>query len=176
MKLRARREQWTDLGYLLLLSAGVVAARVWFGNFALDSGVRIDVALLVLPALSIARGAAFGAAAGFLLGLLVDATHAGWMGASSVAYALVGFCSGSFGQTMYVDRTAARGILVAGSVIIFDLIFGLLAGGVAQPFWRHAAGTLGSALLTGLIAAAITVGVKYLRARLQTSGDAPVDA
>ena len=145
MSVFANRNRLQALGMFLALAAIVLAARVWFGNMELFGLVRLDVALLALALASMARGARFGMISGFFLGLLVDAPSPVWMGASSVGFVLVGYFSGSFGQTMYVDKTSARGLLVMGSVVIFDLVFGLLTVGIARPFISHALSTLGSA-------------------------------
>jgi hypothetical protein len=56
-------------------------------------------------------------------------------------------------------------MLAFGSVILFDLVFGLLSVGIAQPFWLHAVGTLGSAALSGAAAAVITRIVHFIRGR-----------
>lgn len=143
----------------------VMAARMWLDNLRVIGLVRVDAALIALPLLSTARGTRFGIITGFLLGLIVDATGVEWMGSSSVGYALVGFLTGSFGQSLYMEKSTARGILVFGAVIFFDLVFGLLSVGIAHPFWLHALGTLGSAVLSGVAAALITRIVHYWRGR-----------
>ena len=134
------------------------------------------VALIALPLMAIARGATFGMLAGFFLGLILDAMNPAWMGASSVGYTVVGFFSGSFGQTIYVDRTAARTTLVFGSVLLFDTIFGLLSVGIAHPFWRHVAASLASAILTGAVAGAITWIRRHLRIRAPRTAELTADA
>jgi rod shape-determining protein MreD len=114
--------------------------------------------------------------AGFLLGLLVDAPTPAWMGASSAAYALVGYLAGSYGQTMHMDKTLARGILVIGSVLVFDICFGLVTVGIARPLWLHALSSMGSAVLTGAAAAGITLLLKYVQTRARAGGEQPARA
>jgi rod shape-determining protein MreD len=171
----ANRNRLQAMMTLLMLAVIVLAARVWFGNMEWFGLVRMDIAILALALASMARGARFGMISGFLLGLLVDAPSPGWMGASSVAFVLVGYFSGSFGQTMYVDKTSARGLLVMGSVIIFDLVFGLLTVGIATPFIGHALSTLGSALLTGGTAATLSWVHRFLSATDKAAPDFAVD-
>ena len=147
-----RRDRIMAVLYFLTLAASVLASRVWFSNLQWNGGVRIDIALIILPLMAIARGATFGIISGFLLGFLVDATAPGYMGASSVGFAIVGFASGSFGDTMYMDQTLARGVLVCAAVLAFDIIFGLLSRGIASPFFLSVFFTISSALLSGLVA------------------------
>ena len=164
------------MGAFLVLAAITLAGRVWFHNFEWMGRLRIDVALLFLPYFAIARGATFGMVAGFLLGVLVDATNPQWMGASTLGYVVVGFFAGSFGQTIYVDRTRAQAIVVAGSVIIFDAIYGLLTVGFASPIGQRISYSLGSALLTGVAAAFLSWSRKFLRARTRAGHEAALDA
>jgi rod shape-determining protein MreD len=140
----------------LVIMAITLAARVWFGDIQLAFGMRIDFAIIALSMASIARGARFGTVAGFLLGLVVDSVLPQWLGASSVGFALVGFFSGSFGQTIYVDKTRARAALVTASMILFDLVFGVLTVGIASPFIARVLASLGSALVTGGVTAILS--------------------
>lgn len=130
-----------------------LAARVWFGDVQLAWGLRIDFGIVALTLASMARGARFGTAAGFILGIVVDAMLPEWLGASAVGYALVGFFSGSFGQTIYIDKTRARAALVIGSMLLFDLVFGLLTVGIASPFFARVLASIGSAVITGGVTA-----------------------
>jgi len=147
-----QRDSAESTAWVVLLVATTVAARMWFNNFTLFGPVRIDVALIFLSYLAILRGVTFGIIAGVLLGLIVDAIQPPWMGASSVAFAAVGFFAGSFGQTLYMEKSRARGLLVIGAVVLFDIIFGMFSVGIASPFWVAVAGTIGSALLSGGLA------------------------
>ena len=162
--------------YFLALVASVLAARVWFSNFQWGSGARIDIALILLPLMAIARGATFGIVSGFLLGLIVDATAPGYMGASSVGFAIVGFASGSFGNTMYMDQTLARGVLVFAAVMFFDIVFGLLSRGIASPFFLSAFFTISSALLSGLIAGSAASVSRTLRIPRKVEQELPEGA
>lgn len=152
MSVPVRRESAESATYIVLLVATAVAARIWFDNFHLFGPVRVDVALIFLSYLAILRGVTFGIVAGLILGLIVDAVHPSWMGASCVGFAAVGFFAGSFGQTLYLEKSRARGLLVIGAVLLFDIIFGMLSVGIARPFWLGVAGTIGSALLSGSLA------------------------
>lgn len=170
-----KRDRLEATAQFLWLVAVVLAARVWLSNLALWGDFRIDAALIGLPFLAISRGTRFGALAGLGLGLIVDSVSPDWMGTSSVGFSLVGYFAGSFGQTMYVDRTTARGLLVAASVILFDITFGLLSRGIASPFWPHVASTFGSAVISGLAAAALTAIQRQLRTRTPSRREALVD-
>jgi rod shape-determining protein MreD len=141
---------------LCLVTLVALAARVWFGDAQLLFGVRVDIPVLALSLASMARGARFGALAGFILGLVVDAVQPEWLGASAVGYALVGFFSGSFGQTIYVDKTRARAALATASVLLFDITFGVLTVGLASPFVVRALASLGSAAVTGGVTALLS--------------------
>lgn len=150
------RERISALSTFLLITAVALAARVWFGDLHLFFGVRVDATLVALTLASIARGARFGTVAGFVLGLVVDAVQPEWLGASAAGYALVGFFTGSFGQTIYVDRTRARAALVIASVVIFDIVFGVLTVGIASSFFSRVLASLGSAVVTGGITALLS--------------------
>lgn len=152
MNVPARRETAESATYVVLLVAIAVASRMWFDNLHLFGPVRVDLALIILSYLAILRGVTFGIVAGMLLGLIVDAIHPALMGASSVGFAAVGFFAGSFGQTLYMEKSLARGLLVIGAVVLFDIIFGMLSVGIASPFWLGALGTIGSAVLSGALA------------------------
>ncbi len=176
MKPLLSRSRIEAVGTFVLLTMLVIAARIWLLDLHVFGGARIDIALIALSLTAISRGATFGMLAGFLLGVVVDAMNPAWMGATSVGYTVVGFFSGSFGQTIYVDRTAARAVLVFGSVLLFDTIFGLLSVGIAHPFWRHVAASLASAILTGATAGAITWIRRHLRIRSHRTAEAIADA
>lgn len=150
------RQRAGTLVTFLVIVVVALAARVWFDDFQVAYGVRVDAALLALSLASIARGARFGTLAGFALGLIVDAVWPQWLGASAVGYALVGFFSGSFGQTIYVDKTRARAALVTASMLLFDLTFGILTVGIASPFLARVLASLGSALVTGGVTALLS--------------------
>lgn len=173
MNILLRRNRIMAVLYFLALGLSVLAARVWFSNFQWDGGVRIDIALIILPLMAIARGATFGIISGFLLGLLVDATAPGYMGASSAAFAIVGFASGSFGDTMYMDQSLARGVFVFAAVIVFDVIFGLLSRGIASPFFLSVFYTIASALLSGLIAGSAAALARILKFPIQAEQELP---
>ena len=159
--------------YFVALGLSVLAARVWFSNFQWEGGVRIDIALIVLVLMAIRRGSRFGIVAGFLLGILVDASAPGYMGASSIGFAIVGFASGSFGDTMYMDQTLARGVFVFAAVIVFDIIFGLLSRGIASPFFLSAFFTIASALLSGLVAGTAAALTRSIRIPLDVEPEVP---
>lgn len=155
----------------VILLAIALAARLWFADLMIVGLVRIDVAIIGLSLLAMERGMTFGIVTGFLMGLVLDAVHPAWMGASAAGYAVVGYFSGSFGQTLYMERSMARALLVMGAVVIYDLIFGLLSVGVADSLWRAAVGTLGSAILSGAAALIITRAIKQWRSAAATDAD-----
>jgi rod shape-determining protein MreD len=130
---------------------------------------------MALVLASMARGARFGLGAGFLLGLAVDAVYPQWLGASSVGYTLVGFFSGSFGQTIYVDKTRAQAALVIASTLIFDLVFGTLTSGIASPFLPAVLASLGSAVVTGLSAALLSLAWQFVVAPAEGRTDLAAD-
>lgn len=147
----------------VILLAVALAARMWFADLKIVGPIRIDVAIIGLALLAMERGTTFGIVTGFVMGIVLDAVNPAWMGASAAGYAVVGYFSGSFGQTLYMERSLARGLLVMGAVVIYDLIFGLLSVGIAASFWQAALGTLGSALLSGALAVLITRVIRQWR-------------
>jgi rod shape-determining protein MreD len=153
-----------------------LAARVWFGDFQVFGRVRVDLAVIALALASTARGARFGTIAGFLLGLTMDAASPEWLGASAVGFALVGFFSGSFGQTIYVDKTRARAALVILSVLLFDLAFGLLSTGMSGPFVAGVLASVGSACLSGFVTVLFSRAAQLVMTPAKSSGGAALDA
>jgi len=170
------RERVGATSALCVVTAAALAARVWFGDAQLLYGVRIDIPVLALSLASIARGARFGAIAGFILGLVTDAVQPEWLGASAAGYALVGFFSGSFGQTIYVDKTRARMALAGASVVVFDIVFGLLSVGIASPFFSRVLASLGSAVVTGGVTALLSRAWQLTFASSRRNADLAADA
>lgn len=159
-----------------LVTAAALAARVWFNDVQLFYGVRIDIPVLALSLSAIARGARFGAISGFLLGLVTDSVQPEWLGASAAGYALVGFFSGSFGQTIYVDKTRARAALSGASVLMFDIVFGILTVGIASPFIPRVLASLGSAVVTGGVTALLSRAWQLTFASSRGNADLAADA
>jgi rod shape-determining protein MreD len=172
MNAPVRKESAESATYVVLLVATALASRVWFDNLHLFGPVRIDLALIFLSYLAILRGVTFGVVAGMLLGLIVDAVHPAWMGASSIGFAAVGYFAGSFGQTLYLEKSLARGLLVIGAVVLFDIIFGMLSVGMASPLWLGAVGTIGSALLSGALALVVSWLYRQWRGRVVSEPEA----
>jgi rod shape-determining protein MreD len=78
-----------------------------------------DLLLVTLVAVALLHGALAGTVAGFAAGLLLDVAYLAPLGVSSLAYMLVGFWAGRYGETTGRDRRHAQLL----SVIAFTLVF-----------------------------------------------------
>jgi rod shape-determining protein MreD len=82
-------------------------------------GGSADVVLVTLLAIALLRGSMFGAAAGFLTGLLLDTATLGTLGFTSLLLTLAGFWIGRYGETTGGDRFHAPFLSVAVVTILY---------------------------------------------------------
>jgi rod shape-determining protein MreD len=80
-----------------------------------------DLVLVTLVAVSLLRGALFGAGAGFLAGLLLDTATLGTLGVSSLLLTLAGYWVGRYGETTGRDRGHAPFLSVAAVTMLFAI-------------------------------------------------------
>jgi rod shape-determining protein MreD len=93
---------------------------------ALDvAGGTADLLLVTLVAVALLRGAIFGAACGFLAGLLVDTATLETLGLTSLVLTLAGYWIGRYGETTGRDRLHAPFL----SVLVITMLYtaGVLA-------------------------------------------------
>ncbi len=84
-----------------------------------------SIVLVALLSVALLRGSVFGAAAGFLTGLLLDTATLGTLGVTSLLLTVGGFWIGRYGETTARDRFHAPFLSVA--VVTGMYAFGQLA-------------------------------------------------
>jgi rod shape-determining protein MreD len=102
--------------------AAILQASVFSGVHILDG--TPDLLIVTLVAVSMLRGALFGAAAGFFGGLVLDTADLGTLGVTSLLLTLAGYWTGRYGETTGRDRSHAP--FVAVGVVTFAYLLGAL--------------------------------------------------
>ena len=85
---------------------------------------RPNLLLVVVVAVSLLRGAVFGAVAGFCAGLVADTGVFGVLGFTSLLLTLAGYWTGRYGETTGRDRAHAPLLSVAVVTVLYQ--FGAL--------------------------------------------------
>ena len=89
--------------------------------------VAPDLPLIVVVLLALRRGPEFGCLAGFVAGLLQDATGGGLIGVQALTKALVGFAIGALGGGLLVTQPLVQVSGLAVLTVVEGLVrFGLL--------------------------------------------------
>jgi len=83
------------------------------------AGGRPDLLLVTLVAISLLRGAIWGAAVGFAAGLLLDTANLARLGETSLLLTVAGYWIGRYGETTGRDRTHAPLLSVAVVTILY---------------------------------------------------------
>ena len=107
---------------VLLFAAAVLQVAIFAQAHVL--GAVPDLLLVTLVAVSLLRGSVWGAAGGFLAGLLVDSASLGELGLTSLVLTLAGYWIGRYGETTGRDRRHAPFLSVAVVTVLYG--FGLL--------------------------------------------------
>ena len=100
-----------------ILQVTVLNATAPFGGWP-------DLVLVVLVAVALLRGSAYGAAFGFFAGLVIDTATLSMLGFTSLLLVLAGYWTGRYGETTGRDRAHAP--LVSVAVITLLLAIGAL--------------------------------------------------
>jgi rod shape-determining protein MreD len=103
----------------LLVFAAVVLQSAIVGSIEILGGTP-DLLLVTLVAVSLLRGAIWGAAVGFAAGLLLDIANLGRLGETSLLLTLAGYWIGRYGETTGRDRTHAPLLSVAIVTVLYS--------------------------------------------------------
>ncbi|MEP7335812.1 MAG: rod shape-determining protein MreD [Actinomycetota bacterium] len=103
-----------------LVFVAVVLQSAIVGSIQIAGGTP-DILLVTLVAVSLLRGAIWGAAAGFTAGLLFDIANLGRLGETSLLLTVVGYWIGRYGETTGRDRTHAPLLSVAIVTILYSV-------------------------------------------------------
>ena len=82
---------------------------------------RPQVLLVTVIAVSLLRGAIFGAFAGFCAGFLADTATLGMLGFTSLLLTLAGYWTGRYGETTGRDRAHAPVLSVAVVTVLYQV-------------------------------------------------------
>lgn len=102
----------------VLVFVAVVLESSIVGSIEIAGG-RPDLLLVTLVAISLLRGAIWGAAAGFAAGLLLDTANLARLGETSLLLTVAGYWIGRYGETTGRDRTHAPLLSVALVTIVY---------------------------------------------------------
>jgi rod shape-determining protein MreD len=108
-----------------------------------------DLLLVTLVAISLLRGAIWGAAAGFAAGLLLDTASLARLGETSLLLTVAGYWIGRYGETTGRDRTHAPLLSVAVVTVVYAV--GALALHVVLGDPVDAGTVLVGALIPGVL-------------------------
>jgi rod shape-determining protein MreD len=108
-----------------------------------------DLLLVTLVAISLLRGAIWGAAAGFAAGLLLDTASLARLGETSLLLTVAGYWIGRYGETTGRDRSHAPLLSVAVVTVVYAV--GALALHVVLGDPVDAGTVLVGALIPGVV-------------------------
>ena len=131
-----------------LLFVAAIAQSSIVGSIELLGGSP-DLLLVVAVAISLLRGAIFGAAAGFAAGLILDTANLARLGETSLLLTGAGYWTGRYGETTGRDRSHAPLLSVAVVTALYTL--GALALHVVVGDPVDATAVLGDALLPSIL-------------------------
>lgn len=132
----------------VLIFFAVVLQSAIVGSIEVAGGTP-DLVLVTLVAVSLLRGAIWGAAAGFAAGLLLDTANLGRLGETSLLLTVAGYWIGRYGETTGRDRTHAPLLSVAVVTILYSV--GALALHVVLGDPVDASTVLVGALIPGVL-------------------------
>ena len=137
--------------FLLVIQATLLAliAPAW----------RPDLVLLGLVVLSLRFGSVFGVYLGFLTGAVQDVYAVETLGASALAYCLVGYLAGLLDETRFTFSPLTKCLLFAGAYGLHDIVYNLAIGLEAPAFWSH---LLWASLPSGIVSVLLSIPVFYL--------------
>ena len=132
----------------VLVFAAVVLQSAIVSSIEIAGGTP-DLLLVTLVAISLLRGAIWGAAAGFAAGLLLDTANLGRLGETALLLTVAGYWIGRYGETTGRDRTHAPLLSVAVVTVLYSA--GALALHVVLGDPVDAGAVLIGALIPGVL-------------------------
>jgi rod shape-determining protein MreD len=158
----------------VLVYAGVVVAAAlvqtaWLARLQI-SGAVLDPLLPLAVGVGILRGAESGAAVGLAAGLLQDLLSGGPLGLFALSKLVVGFVSGMFERSIYIENPLLPAIATAAGTLFAELllvIVGLVAGLGSQPWTVAIPRVAAQAALNSALAPLVFRGVRAVETRLQ---------
>ena len=112
------------------------------------AGGTPDVVLVAIVAVALLRGSAYGAAAGFFAGLVLDTATLATLGLTSLLLTLAGYWIGRYGETTGRDRAHAPLVSVAVMTFLYAIAALALRYMIGE---ESSAGAVFDALLPGMV-------------------------
>jgi len=116
--------------YTIFLLFILVIFQSFFSEVVAIKGIRLDLSIFILVYIGLTKGPAQGAIFGFLIGLLLDVFTPEKLGLGPLVKSLVGFTVGNFKDNLFLESSYSKGAIVFLSVLLNDVLYHLLSGGV----------------------------------------------
>jgi rod shape-determining protein MreD len=116
--------------YAILLLLTLIIFQSFFSEVVTIKGIRLDLAILILVYIGLTKDPAQAVIFGFLIGLLLDVFTPQRLGLGALIKSLIGFTVGNFKDNLFLESSYSKGVIVFLSVILNDLLYHLLSGGV----------------------------------------------
>jgi rod shape-determining protein MreD len=112
----------TTLQLIVAVTLALVAQSL-LGRGAIGAHLYVDLPLVAVVYVALARGRVAGLLAGTVAGLAQDATTGGVLGVGGMAKSLAGFLSGLVGTQFIVTQTVPRLLVFIGASLLSSIVF-----------------------------------------------------
>ncbi len=142
--------------YLFFGFAAVVLQTMLVPEIALWGQVP-DLIVIFAVVVGAFEGSSAGCGAGFLAGLAVDLYHPPTFGAGVMAATVAGYLGGKAQILLDLDHAVNQMVALAATRVVHDLVYALVGTvqGSVEPLSFLVPGTIGGAIYTALIGAAV---------------------
>ena len=139
--------------YLALALQGTVVPYLAIGD------ARPDLPLIAVTLIALARGAATGTVAGFLIGLAQDLNNPGFLGLNALAKSLVGYGVGAQRGRFDAGTAPSCAVVLATAAVAHDIVYLTIHSRLvlSEIFLALATHTLPSALYTAAVGALLAL-------------------
>ena len=93
------------------------------------ANIKLDLPLLLVVYIGLARGTKEGIVHGFLIGLLVDVLNPYFLGLNALIKTLLGYLAGNFKDNLFLEPIYFKGLVIFLALIFNDLIYYLVYSG-----------------------------------------------
>ena len=136
----------------MLAIALALALQTTFGRLTVGGTVSVDLVLVVVTYLALARGPMAGMLAGSVAGLLQDTLASGVIGIGGLSKSLVGYLAGVVAQQFILTAPVPRLVIFMGATVVHAVVFmGLYVLLGLRSFPSPYAAVLAQAVGNGLI-------------------------
>ena len=107
----------------MLAIALALALQTTFGRLTVGATVSVDLVLVVVTYLALARGPMAGMLAGSVAGLLQDTLASGVIGIGGLSKSLVGYLAGVVAQQFILTAPVPRLVIFMGATVVHAVVF-----------------------------------------------------